>query len=205
MLGCAATGDDNGRELANTGREGLSRRIGQPALGSGPCRQRRCRPDQGALFPCGRRHQHVWLGRIREGLGGDLATLLASRYSCPALEATPVVTTPAPPSPVVPAPGAPSTPPRPEAAPLVRAPSNLTGICDRGIQAKINGALDGSLSIDSVIAAVEPRLWAMSAVFPIMQDTTIVAVGPSVRNVSLTGAIPVGIVADAGNWMKAPR
>ena len=37
---------------------------------------------------------------------------------------------------------------------------------------------------------------------PIMQDTTIVAAGPSVRNVSLTGAVPVGIVGDAGTWSK---
>ena len=141
--------------------------------------------------------------------GGDLATLLASRYGCPALEATPVSTTPAPPPkpvspPAVSSPGAtPAT--RPEATPLVRAPSNLTGICDRGIQTKINAALDGSLGIDAAIAAVEPRLWAMATVFPIMQDTTIVAAGPSVRNVSLTGAVPVGIVGDAGNWIKTAQ
>lgn len=84
-------------------------------------------------------------------------------------------------------------------------PSNLTGICDRAIQPEIAGALDGTLGIDRVISAVEPRLWAMSAVLPIMQDTTIVAAGPSVRNVSLTGAVPVGIVADAGNWVKVPQ
>ncbi len=139
--------------------------------------------------------------------GGDLATLLASRYGCPALEATPVPTTPAPsPPPASPPSGSPSptstTTRPPDAAPLVRAPSNLTGICDRGIQAKIDGALDGSLRIDDVIAAVEPRLWAMATVLPIMQDTTIVAAGPSVANVSLTGAVPVGIVGDAGRWVK---
>jgi hypothetical protein len=44
----------------------------------------------------------------------------------------------------------------------------------------------------------------MSAVLPIMQDTTIVAAGPSVKNVSLTGAIPIGIVGDAANWVKTP-
>ena len=139
--------------------------------------------------------------------GGDLATVLASRYGCPALEATPVATTPAP-SPRPPAPATGSSPGAPvpaEAAPLVRAPSNLTGICDRSIQPFIDGALDGSRDIDSVIAAVEPRLWAMSTVLPIMQDTTIVAAGPSVRNVSLTGAVPVGIVDDAGSWVKVNR
>lgn len=138
--------------------------------------------------------------------GGDLATTLASRYGCPALEMAPVSTASVPPSPSVT--GAPeSKPARPptDPAPLVRVPSNLTGICDRAIQPKITGALDGTLSIDGVIAAVEPRLWAMSAVLPIMQDTTIVAVGPSVRNVSLTGAVPVGIVADAGSWVKVPQ
>jgi hypothetical protein len=45
----------------------------------------------------------------------------------------------------------------------------------------------------------------MSTVLPIMQDTTIVAAGPSVRNVSLTGAVPVGIVDDAGSWVKVNR
>ena len=49
---------------------------------------------------------------------------------------------------------------------------------------------------------VEPRLWALSAVLPIIQDTTIVAIGPTVKNVSLTGAVPVGIVGDAGKWVK---
>ncbi len=140
--------------------------------------------------------------------GGDLATSLASRYGCPALEATPVSTKPlSPPSPPAVQPSGSPQPSTtrvrpPETAPLVRAPSNLTGICDRTIQAQIDGALDGSLNVDDVIAAVEPRLWAMATVLPIMQDTTIVAAGPSVANVSLTGAVPVGIVGDAGRWVK---
>ncbi len=137
--------------------------------------------------------------------GGDLATSLASRYGCPALEASPVSTKPLPPPAAqptaTPQPGTTRVRP-PETAPLVRAPSNITGICDRTIQAKIDGALDGSLNVNDVIAAVEPRLWAMAAVLPIMQDTTIVAAGPSVANVSLTGAVPVGIVGDAGRWVK---
>jgi hypothetical protein len=35
-----------------------------------------------------------------------------------------------------------------------------------------------------------------------MQDTTIVAAGPSVQNVSLTGPVPVGFVGDAARWVK---
>lgn len=150
--------------------------------------------------------------------GGDLATSLASRYGCRALEATAVSTavpgiaptpTPSPKSTSTPAPAPPATTPTPtqsipapESGALVQAPSNITGICDHGIQAKIDAALDGSENIAEVIQAVEPRLWNMSTVLPILQDTTIVAAGPSVQNVSLSGAVPVGIVGDAGNWTK---
>jgi ABC-type transport system substrate-binding protein len=150
--------------------------------------------------------------------GGDLATLLASRYGCPALQATAVSTAPTtPPTGTAPSPSTspsqttatptPTTPPSPapESGALVQAPSNLTGICDRSIQPNIDAALDGSAKIDDVINLVEPRLWNMSAVLPILQDTTIVAVGPSVQNVSLSGAVPVGIVGDAGRWAKAAQ
>ncbi len=87
----------------------------------------------------------------------------------------------------------------------VQAPSNLTRICDRSIQPMIDGALDGSQKIDDVITSVKHRLWAMSTVLPIPQDSTIVAARPSVRNVSLTGAVPIEILGDAGNWAKAPQ
>jgi ABC-type transport system substrate-binding protein len=154
--------------------------------------------------------------------GGDLATALASRYGCRALEATPVPTAPAspapdpgpPPAPPSPSPSAPppsatptATPPSPapESGALVQAPSNITGVCDRSIQPNIEAALDGREPIGEVIDAVEPRLWNMSTVLPILQDTTIVAAGPSVRNVNLSGAVPVGIVGDAGNWLKSPQ
>ena len=152
--------------------------------------------------------------------GGDLATALASRYGCPALEATavstatPGTTSPPSPSPTSNAPvpsrptttATPTTPsPAPESGQLVQAPSNITGICDRSIQPKIDAALDGTEDIGEVINAVEPRLWNMSTVLPILQDTTIVAAGPSVRNVSLSGAVPVGIVGDAGKWVKTAQ
>ncbi|MGC2655833.1 MAG: ABC transporter family substrate-binding protein, partial [Mycobacterium sp.] len=90
----------------------------------------------------------------------------------------------------------------PEPGALVQAPSNLTGICDTSIQSNIDAALNGTKNISDVITAVEPRLWNMSTVLPILQDTTIVAAGPSVQNVGLSGAVPVGIVGDAGQWLK---
>lgn len=147
--------------------------------------------------------------------GGDLATSLASRYGCRALEATAVSTavpgvapSPSPKPTASTAPAPVTTPtstqpiPAPDSGALVQAPSNITGICDHSIQQKIDAALDGSQNIAEVIQAVEPKLWNMSTVLPILQDTTIVAAGPSVQNVSLTGAVPVGIVGDAGSWTK---
>lgn len=156
--------------------------------------------------------------------GGDLATALASRFGCPALEATAVPTAPPSGTPT-PIPSTttsattlprsttttatatpPSEPPSPSGSDqLVQAPSNLTGICDRSIQPNIDAALDGSQPIGDVLTAVEPRLWNMSTVLPILQDTTIVAAAPNVQNVTLSGAVPVGIVGDAGNWVKAPQ
>ncbi|MDZ4265198.1 MAG: ABC transporter family substrate-binding protein, partial [Mycobacterium sp.] len=153
--------------------------------------------------------------------GGDLATALASRYGCPALEARPIATTeeppassptttPAEPSPTPPEPPATTTTttttatptPVPDTGELVQAPSNITGTCDRAIQPSIDAALRGTADIGEVIDEVEPRLWDMWTVLPILQDTTIVAAGPRLQNVSLTGAVPVGIVGDAGDWVK---
>ncbi len=155
--------------------------------------------------------------------GGDLATALSSRYGCRALEATAVSTattetsSTSTPSPTTTTTSSPppttgtttatptTTSPAPESDQLIQAPSNLTGICDRSIQPKIDAALRGTESIGQVIDAVEPRLWNMSTVLPILQDTTIVAAGPRVQNVSLSGAVPVGIVGDAGKWAKKPQ
>ncbi|MFY9921354.1 MAG: ABC transporter family substrate-binding protein [Mycobacterium sp.] len=159
--------------------------------------------------------------------GGDLGTALASRYGCRALETTAVSTTTAvgatttsattstpsptpssskPPTTTVTTTATPTTrSPAPESDELIQAPSNLTGICDRSIQPKIDAALRGTENIGEVIDAVEPRLWNMSTVLPILQDTTIVAAGPRVQNVSLSGAVPVGIVGDAGMWAKKPQ
>lgn len=146
--------------------------------------------------------------------GGDLATAMESRYGCPALESAPVSTSAAPTSGAVPTSDSPapsattpagSTTSVPGAGQLVRAPSNLTGICDRGLEPLFTAALTGATPIGDVIDAVESRLWNMATVLPILQDTTIVAAGPSVQNVSLTGAVPVGIVGDAGRWAKVSR
>lgn len=150
--------------------------------------------------------------------GGDLATQLASRFGCAALQPTaaPVppgkTTTTVPPGKTTTAPAgetstssvSTSKAPPGESGTLIQAPSNITGICDRGLQPDIDAALDGSKPVDEVIGMAEPRLWALAVVLPILQDTTIVAAGPSVRGVELSGAVPVGIVGNAGQWVKTP-
>lgn len=70
------------------------------------------------------------------------------------------------------------------------------------MQASIDAALTGHADVGKVVDQAEPQLWKMAAVLPIMQDTTIAAAGPSVQNVELAGAVPVGIVATAGEWKK---
>ena len=145
--------------------------------------------------------------------GGDLATELASRYGCRALGATsaPNGTTPATPSSTrpftsaAPTPVTPASGPAPEPVEPVEVPNNITGLCDSALQPRIDAGLQGDVPIGEVIDYVEPKLWAMSTVLPILQDSTIVAAGPRVQNVSLTGAVPVGIVADAGRWVKMPQ
>ena len=129
--------------------------------------------------------------------GGDLATEMASRFGCDRLQtgSAPPSTSPTPTT-VVPTSG-PGTP--------VQVPSNVTGVCDPAIQPRIDAALQGHVPIAEVIDAVEPTLWDVSTVLPILQDTTIVAAGPHVDNVNLTGPVPVGIVADAGRWVKTPQ
>jgi hypothetical protein len=81
----------------------------------------------------------------------------------------------------------------------------MTGLCDPAMQPLIDAALEGHQPIGEVIKAAEPTLWELATVLPILQDTTIVAAGPRVENVTLTGAVPVGIVADAGRWVKMPQ
>lgn len=141
--------------------------------------------------------------------GGDLATELASRYGCTALPSGPNGTTPSTTSTTTPTPTAspvtPASAPAPEPGGGAPVPNNITGVCDPALQPRIDAALIGHVPIAEVIDYMEPRLWQMSTVLPILQDTTIVAAGPRVDSVSLSGAVPVGIVADAGRWVKMPQ
>ncbi|WP_052030645.1 ABC transporter family substrate-binding protein [Rhodococcus triatomae] len=161
--------------------------------------------------------------------GADPATALVSRYACPlptepvategtepvATEGTEPVATEGteltPPENAVPGTTAPtrttapaSTEPADESEdqPNPEAPSNISGLCDPGLQQGMDEALRGVGDVGQMIAQAEPRLWELAAVLPIMQDTTVVAAGPDVDGVALAGAIEVGIFGDAANWSR---
>ncbi|MGW6378903.1 ABC transporter family substrate-binding protein [Rhodococcus sp. NPDC055112] len=127
--------------------------------------------------------------------GSDPATSMASRFACPP---------PASPSPP-PSGAGESTDVEPDVVPDPLAPSNLSGLCDPALQAGIDEALRGTADVGHVIAQAEPKLWDLAAVLPVLQDMTVVAAGPGVQGVSLTGAIQVGIFADAAGWSRSPQ
>ena len=136
--------------------------------------------------------------------GADPATVLASRYGCP-LPAAPEAEPTGEPSAAA---GTAATE-APEAAdedsedaPNPEAPSNISGLCDPALQQGIDAALRGVGDVGQVISQAEPRLWDLAAVLPILQDTTVVAAGPDVDGVTLSGAIEVGIFGDAANWSR---
>ncbi|AOW94322.1 monoacyl phosphatidylinositol tetramannoside-binding protein [Rhodococcus sp. WMMA185] len=120
--------------------------------------------------------------------GSDPATALASRHSCPSVEIEGAH------------PNAESSDLELESWMAAEAPLNLSGVCDPALQPAIDAALRGSGDVPAALADADSRLWDLAAVLPIMQDRTLVAAGPGVAGVSLSGAVPVGIFSDAQNW-----
>lgn len=124
--------------------------------------------------------------------GSDPATALASRFGCPpALEQS----SGGPTADVSPSPAA-------NASPGNRAPSNLSGVCDPTLQPAIDAALRGTTDVGQVLAQAEPKLWQLSTVLPILQDSSIVAAGAGVEGVGLAGPIQAGVFGDAAGWSR---
>lgn len=121
-----------------------------------------------------------------EVAGSDAATVLASRYGCPPPET----------------PGTNGNP-TPTVEETRRAPSNLSGVCDPGLQPAIDDALRG-VEVGRVLGEAEPKLWELATVLPIVQDNVVAAAGPRVDGAALSGAIQVGIFGDAASWRRIP-
>ncbi|KXF88076.1 monoacyl phosphatidylinositol tetramannoside-binding protein [Rhodococcus ruber Chol-4] len=155
---------------------------------------------------------HAVVGWTRAG--GDPATAAMSRFGCPPAipgQGSPPVEpdpAPAPDSGTVPgadtAPGGDTVPDDEiEAAEAqLAAPSNVSGVCDPALEPELAGALRGAGDVPAVLAGAQPKLWDLAVTLPILQDRTVIAAGPGVEGVTLTGAIPAGPLSDAQNWWR---
>lgn len=118
------------------------------------------------------------LAVIAQPAGGDDATTLATNFGC--------------------APGA-ATGEQPAEAPVA---ANPLGFCDTGLQATMDAALTGALSVNDALAAVEPALWKAAVAVPLYQEADTLAVRPEVSGVSV-GPPLAGPFADAASWVRA--
>lgn len=134
--------------------------------------------------------------------GSDLATSLASRWGCGAVGSG----GPAPDGQPAGGTGAPRTSAAPEQGGGDDVPpSNLPGVCDLSVQGLIDAALVGARPLDEVDELVEPKLWELAVVQPILQDTTMVAASDEIEDISLAGPVPAGMFFDADLWTRAGR
>ncbi|WP_374101069.1 ABC transporter family substrate-binding protein [Antrihabitans sp. YC2-6] len=83
--------------------------------------------------------------------------------------------------------------------------SNLPGVCDPTLQPLIDTAVRGQAPFVELLPQIEPKLWQLHTVLPIMQDMTVVAVGGEVGGVTLVGPIQTGIFGDAYDWTRKPE
>ena len=153
---------------------------------------------------------HAVVGWMRAG--NDPATAALSRFGClpvpPAAEdTTPRDTADADPA-ATPASAAQTTPDAEvieEDAVIAQleAPSNLSSVCDPTLTADLDAAVRGTGDAREILTAAQPKLWDLAVNLPILQDRTVVAAGPGIDGVSLAGAVPAGVVADAHDWWRA--
>ncbi len=158
---------------------------------------------------------HAVVGWMRAG--NDPATAALSRFGCVPLPAAEAGEAPSPaggsaPDPAVPTAAEPTTAePTTSAAEqarsdlvkaLVEAPSNLSSVCDPTLTAGLDAAIRGTGDVHEILTDAQPKLWDLAVNLPIVQDRTVVAAGPGIDGVSLAGAVPAGVVADADNWWR---
>jgi ABC-type transport system substrate-binding protein len=107
-------------------------------------------------------------------VGADATTELASWFGC--APATGITGTPA------------------QTGPL--------GWCDQSLQADIDAALTGETPLDTVLARVEPALWAQAVEIPLFQVSDVLAVGGQVSGVA-AGPPFAGPFFGAAEWSRA--
>lgn len=119
----------------------------------------------------GSQDNSVDLAVISQPVAGDPATVLATNFGC--AEQTPD-----------------------DAAPV---PGNPLGFCDAGLQATVDAALTGALSVTDALVAVEPELWRAAISVPLFQEADTLAVRSEVSGVSV-GPPLAGPFAGAATW-----
>jgi ABC-type transport system substrate-binding protein len=82
-----------------------------------------------------------------------------------------------------------------------RVAANPLGFCDVGLQATMDAALTGALSVSDALAAVEPALWRDAISVPLFQEADTLAVRPEVSGVSV-GPPFAGPFAEAATWRR---
>ncbi|MEE2034530.1 ABC transporter family substrate-binding protein [Rhodococcus chondri] len=164
---------------------------------------------------------HAVVGWMRAG--EDAPTAAVSRFACPpallaAEDGSAPTSAPAAPrdAPTAENPAAPETTEtttssedvsdaRDAALAQLEAPSNLSGACDPSLDPDLRAALTGAGDARAILMDAQPELWELAVNLPILQDRAVVAAGPDVDGVSLTGAVPAGIVADTHLWKRTTR
>ncbi|MEO6880066.1 MAG: ABC transporter substrate-binding protein, partial [Mycobacteriaceae bacterium] len=158
------------------------------------------------LYAGGAKQADLIVGRA--AVGGDLATMMASRFSCPPATTGSAVTSPAAPTTTPPTTtGTTTTGTATTAAPTATAPprgANVSGLCDPSLQAPLRAALTGTLDAEKVAAELEPVLWAQAVVLPLYQDTRLLSVRPTLQGVSSDVTLTRGPLVGAARWTKSP-
>ncbi len=113
------------------------------------------------------------LAVLAQPVGGDDATTLATNFGC-----------------------------APAQAGEQRVAANLYGFCDVGLQATMDAALTGALSVTDALAAVEPALWRDAVSVPLFQEADTLAVRPEVSGVSI-GPPFAGPFAESATWRRS--
>ncbi|WP_127782256.1 ABC transporter family substrate-binding protein [Rhodococcus sp. X156] len=132
----------------------------------------------------------------RAPAGGDPATTLASTFGCTGSAGVAPAGAPTP--------TAAAGPTGTRSAPTTRL-GNVSGVCDPSLQPQIDAALSGAVDVAATLAELEPRLWALHAVLPLYQDSTVLAVRKQVTGVDEPIGLRGGPFADAATWSRNDR
>lgn len=116
---------------------------------------------------------------VPQPVGGDPASVLASRFGC---RATPQNSDDQPPA----------------------VPANSAAFCQRSLQPAIDSALSGATPVPEALATLEPELWRQNVVIPLFQLADTLAVGNGISGLT-PGPPLMGPFGGAVNWTRGAK